>query len=102
MVLLGVLARVPMLVMFGVCWDGFWVYLASRIGFGSLEIELESKELKKVGSGEFGSGGSAIAPTLGRYSAPQEAFWHMGGSEYSAGALGVERCSATLFLLSPV
>ena len=78
MVLLGVLARVPMLVMFG---DGFWVYLASRIGFGSLGIELESKKLKKVGSGVFGPGGSATAPTLGRYSAPQEAFWHLGGSE---------------------
>ena len=80
MVLLGVLAWVPMLVMFGVCWDGFWVHLASRIGFGSLEIGLESKELKKVGSGVFGPGGSATAPTLGRYSTPQEAFWCLGGS----------------------
>ena len=72
------------------------------MGFGSIGIKLESKELKKEVSGGTWSGGSAIAPTLGRYSAPQEAFWHMGGSEYSAGALGVERCSATLFLLSPV
>ena len=76
--------------------------MASRIGFGSLEIELESKEMKKVGSGVFGPGGSATAPTLGRYSAPQEAFWCLGVSEYSAVALGVERCSATLFLPNPV
>ena len=101
-VFLGVLARVPMLVMFGVCWDGFWVHLASRMGFGSLGIRLESKELKKVGSGQFWSGGSAIAPTLGRYSATQGSFGRVGSSEYSAGALGVERCSTTLFLLSPV
>ena len=79
--LLGVLARVPMLVMFGMCWDGFWVLLASRIGFGRLEIELETKEMKKVGSGVFWAGGSATAPTLGRYSTPQEAFWLLGGSE---------------------
>ena len=72
------------------------------MGFGSLGIGLESKELKKVGSGEIGSRGSAIAPTFGRYSTPQEGFWHLGGSEYSAVALGVERCSATLFLPNPV
>ena len=101
-VLLGVLARVPMLVMFGMCWDGFWVHLASRIGFGSLGIELESKEMKKVGSGKFWAGGSATAPTLGRYSAPQEGFWHLGGSDFSAVALGVEHCSDTLFLPNPV
>ena len=72
------------------------------MGLGSFEIRLESKVMKKVGSGDFWFGGSAIAPTLGRYSTPQEGFWHLGGSEYSAVALGVERCSATLFLPNPV
>ena len=80
-VLLGDLARVLGVVVLRTCGDGFWVHLASIIGFGSLEIELETKEMKKVGSGMFWAGGSATAPTLGRYSAPQEGFWPLGGSE---------------------
>ena len=71
--------------------------MASRIGFGSLGIELETKEMKKVGSGMFWAGGSATAPTLGRYSATQGSFGHVGGSEISAGAL---RISAVALLCS--
>ena len=70
-VLLGVLARVPMLVMFGVCWDGFWVHLAPKMGFGSIGIRLELKESKKEFSGETCSRGSATTPIRGRYSATQ-------------------------------
>ena len=69
------------------------------MGFGSIGIRLESKELKKKVSAGIWSGGSALAPTLGLYSATQEAFGHVGGSENSAGALG---SSAALFLQSPV
>ena len=72
------------------------------MGFGSFGIRWESKEMKKGVSGHFSAGGSAIAPTLGRYNATQEAVGHVGGSEYSVGALGVERCSATLFLQSSI
>ena len=68
MVLLGVLARVLMVVMFGVCEDGFWVHLAQKMGFGSIGNKLESKESKKEVSGECYFGGSATAPILGRYS----------------------------------
>ena len=74
-----------MVVMLGVCEDGFWVHLAPKMGFGSIGNRLESKEV----SGGSWSGGSAIAPTLGRYNATQGAFGRVGGSENSAGALGV-------------
>ena len=60
-----------------------------KMGFGSFGIRWESKEMKKGVSGHFSAGGSTIAPTLGHYSATQEADGHVGGSEYSAGALGV-------------
>ena len=39
---------------FGFIW-------APRMGIGSVGNRLELKEMKKVGSGEFWSGGSAIA-----------------------------------------
>ena len=96
--MVGVLARVLGVVVPRTCRDGFWVHLAPKMGFGSIGNMLESKEMKNEVSGGSWSGGSAIAPTLGRYSATQEANGRVGGSEYSAGALGVERCSATLFL----
>ena len=69
--LIGVLARVLVVVMLGACGDGFWVHLASKTGFGSVGIELELKESKKEVSGEDLAGCSATAPTRGRYSATQ-------------------------------
>ena len=59
------------------------------MGFGSIGNRLESKEMKKEVSGGSWSGSSAIAPTLGHYNATQGAFGRVGGSENSAGALGV-------------
>ena len=59
------------------------------MGFGSIGIRLESKEMKKEVSGGIWTGGSAIAPTLGRYNATQEAFGRVGGSEFSTRVLGI-------------
>ena len=78
-----------MVLMLGACEDGFWVHLAPKMGFGSIGNRLESKEMKKEVSGGIRSRGSAIAPTLGRYSATQGSFGRVGGSEYSVGALGI-------------
>ena len=60
-----------MVVMLGVCEDGFWVHLAPKMGFGSIGNRLELKESKKEVSGERCSGGSATAPIRRGYSATQ-------------------------------
>ena len=78
-----------MVVMFGVCWDGFLVHFAPKMGFESIGNRLESKEMNEEVSGGSWSGGNAIAPTLGHYSATQGAFGRVGGSEYSVGELGI-------------
>ena len=48
------------------------------MGFGSIRIELELRKSKKEVSGVVLSGGSATAPTRGRYSATQDLFGRFG------------------------